>query len=353
MKVLHIVPNAPINEFVRQDARYLKNLKGIESEFYSINLLNQDKVGLDLVALAYSVIKSIQVRLRNFDVLHCHFLPSSIMGVTSQTPIVVTTHESADTYTSLWKAFFRFSLRKCSIINVSRYNREYWMRRVGFAGEVVYHAVDCEIYNPKRRSRILHEKISSRLGTDRWLLTMGALDKARGHEVLLNALAKLRNKGVHLGLVIKGYGGNPVYIRNFIHMINRSDVPTLLIRNHLPEESLAILMASCDAFVRPSFQESFGIAPLEAQACGVPVLANKCCSLSEVFRDSALFFRADNPIDLQDKINHLLCDEEIRLSIIERGLRNASELSWERKLDAYVEIYNKTIQAKQSETKHI
>lgn len=83
------------------------------------------------------------------------------------------------------------------------------------------------------------------------------------------------------------------------------------------------------AFVFPSLYEGFGIPPLEAQACGCPVLAANAASIPEVLQASALYF---DPLDvghIASAMERILTDGPLRQSLRRRGLSNVTRFSWD------------------------
>lgn len=94
------------------------------------------------------------------------------------------------------------------------------------------------------------------------------------------------------------------------------------------------------AFIYPSFFEGFGFPPLEAQACGVPVVASNRTSLPEILGDSAIL---TDPWRL-DEIYFALCEavknEKRRASLINAGFENAKRFSWSRAARETIKIYN-------------
>jgi glycosyltransferase involved in cell wall biosynthesis len=84
------------------------------------------------------------------------------------------------------------------------------------------------------------------------------------------------------------------------------------------------------ALVFPSLYEGFGLPPLEAMACGIPVLTSKVCSLPEVMGDAGLLV---DPFDLEaiaDGIRRLVQNSDLRAELRVRGLNRAKEFSWDK-----------------------
>ena len=94
------------------------------------------------------------------------------------------------------------------------------------------------------------------------------------------------------------------------------------------DEPLSEAYRGAVAFAFPSLYEGFGLPPLEAMACGVPVMTSRVCSLPEVVGDAALLV---NPIDVEevaDAIKRLVQEPPLRARLQERGLARASLFSW-------------------------
>ncbi|HEY0288856.1 MAG TPA: glycosyltransferase family 1 protein [Pseudomonas sp.] len=97
----------------------------------------------------------------------------------------------------------------------------------------------------------------------------------------------------------------------------------------LSDRELIAQYQGATAFVFPSLYEGFGIPPLEAQACGCPVLAANAASIPEVLQASALYF---DPLDVEhiaSAMERILTDMPLRQSLRRRGLNNVSRFSWE------------------------
>ncbi|MGE6472533.1 glycosyltransferase family 4 protein [Serratia proteamaculans] len=99
------------------------------------------------------------------------------------------------------------------------------------------------------------------------------------------------------------------------------------------DKELANLYSTAYAFIFPSFYEGFGIPPLEAQACGCPVLSSHAASMPEVLSDSALFFDPHSEKEIADTIRYIAHHPNERVEFIERGYKNIERFSWARSAD--------------------
>jgi glycosyltransferase involved in cell wall biosynthesis len=87
-------------------------------------------------------------------------------------------------------------------------------------------------------------------------------------------------------------------------------------------------LAAC--FVYPSYYESFGLAQVEAMACGCPVVAANTGALPEIAGDAALFCDPASPVDIATSVLRLLADPQLRAAQIAKGLARAKLYTWDR-----------------------
>ena len=95
-----------------------------------------------------------------------------------------------------------------------------------------------------------------------------------------------------------------------------------------PFDTLRCFYESAAAFVFPSRYEGFGLPPLEAMACGTPVVTSNASSLPEVVGDAAMQVNPENVFDIARGIKEVLSDEELRAALIRRGREQAARFSW-------------------------
>lgn len=96
----------------------------------------------------------------------------------------------------------------------------------------------------------------------------------------------------------------------------------------LTDEELVEAYQGATAFVFPSVYEGFGIPPLEAQACGCPVIAARAASIPEVLGDSALYFDPLQVTDITACMQRVLRDEALRQDLRRRGKANVKRYCW-------------------------
>jgi glycosyltransferase involved in cell wall biosynthesis len=93
-------------------------------------------------------------------------------------------------------------------------------------------------------------------------------------------------------------------------------------------ELLAEAYRGATGFLFPSLYEGFGLPPLEALACGIPVLTSDVCSLPEVMGDAAVLVKPQDIDEIAEGIRRIVCDSALRTQLRERGLRRSMLFSW-------------------------
>ncbi len=110
------------------------------------------------------------------------------------------------------------------------------------------------------------------------------------------------------------------------------------------KDDLISLYNRADLFIWLSEYEGFGLPPLEAMACGTPVLSTKKTSLSEVLGDYPIWIKDPKDIkEIKDKIYKILTDKKLQEELIKKGLEQAKKFSWERTANKTLKILNQKL----------
>ncbi len=169
-----------------------------------------------------------------------------------------------------------------------------------------------------------------------YLLFLGTLEPRKNIGRLLDAVMQV---GADVGpLVLAGADGwgNDELRPRIADLTRQGRVRAL---GYVPETLRPPLLGGARAFLYPSLYEGFGLPPLEAMACGTPVVTSAVSSLPEVVGDAALLI---DPLDvdgLAGAIRRLWADDVLRSDLRARGLARAREFSWERTARLTLEAY--------------
>ncbi len=174
---------------------------------------------------------------------------------------------------------------------------------------------------------------------DRFILSVGTREPGKNRVALLRAFAVLRQRGLKHELVIAGQRGwRDDSEARLIERLGLGDSVRYI--GFVPDTDLPLVYNLAAAFVFPSWREGFGLPPLEALACGTPVVASNRRAMPEVLADAALYAAPDNPSALAGALERVLTDEGLRERLRARGLQHAAVYSWERAARETVAVYH-------------
>jgi len=183
-----------------------------------------------------------------------------------------------------------------------------------------------------------------RLGVeDDFLLFVGTLEPRKNLLTLLKAFAQiLRETQMRPQLVIAGGEGWLMSeTESFVESAGIKD--RLLFTGYLQDEELRALYSSCRAFIYPSLYEGFGLPPLEAMACGAPVIASRIAASQEVLRDAAVLIDPLDSESLTRAIVDCLKSDKRSKESRTRGLEHAEKFSWDRAARTTYEVYERVV----------
>jgi glycosyltransferase involved in cell wall biosynthesis len=112
---------------------------------------------------------------------------------------------------------------------------------------------------------------------------------------------------------------------------------------YIADADLPAVYGGAEAYVYPSLYEGFGLPPLEAMACGTPVICSSAASLPEVVGDAALSFDPCDTSALSTALIRLRADSELRADLQRKGLDRATQFSWERCADETLNVYREAM----------
>lgn len=245
---------------------------------------------------------------------------------------IVTIHDAAvfakpEAYSKVFKIWYRFLLTGLGLIS----------KKIGTdssfsKNEIIKYCKVKEkkiniIYGGKEHLFLVSSEpsILKKHGLDErpFLLTVSSINSNKNFKSIMNAI-KILGK-TDYDIVIAGGTNHKIFNQDQFELPS-----TVKYLGYITDSELKTLYENATCFVFPSFYEGFGLPPLEAMACGCPVIVSNNASLPEVCGDAALYCNPHSPEDVANKIRILMNDGALRQSLQQKGLERAKQFTWEK-----------------------
>jgi glycosyltransferase involved in cell wall biosynthesis len=229
------------------------------------------------------------------------------------------------------------------LICVSQYMKSLLIERLGIPASkitVVYEAVDHETFFPAP----VADSFYARFGLSRehrYLLYVGSEQPRKNFLTLIRAFARLRVQMPDVRLLKVGraeYERERRKALSLIHELGLQDSVHFV--GHFAGE-LADFYRVAELFVFPSRYEGFGFPPLEAMACGTPVICSNTTSLPEVVGDAALLWDPLDEIRLFELIKVVLDNPKLQEELIQKGIKRSAKFRWDQATRETIRVYQK------------
>ena len=137
---------------------------------------------------------------------------------------------------------------------------------------------------------------------------------------------------------LNGYSRLYLDVKNYIDQHNLNDY--IDITGYLNQQEIKKLYSESLIYVFPSLDEGFGIPLIESMKSEIPIICSDIEIFKEISKNSALFFKAGNHIDLYEKLNILINDSDLRNKLIKLGKENVKRFNRNNFLKEFEKIYN-------------
>ena len=230
------------------------------------------------------------------------------------------------------------------IITGSEYSKNELLEYIEYDADkidVIYHGVDAENFKvySQLESNTLRDKLTL---PSKFILSVGSIEPRKNLLSLLKAYVLLDEQiKQEYKLVLVGFKG---WNNSEIMSLIQEEKENVIYAGYLSDLELAYAYNLASLFCYPSYYEGFGIPPLEAMACGTPVITSNVSSLPEVGGDAVLYCDPYDINDIQEKIEMLLSNEKLQDTLSQKGLLRAKLFSWEKAAQKHIEVFNKVLQ---------
>jgi glycosyltransferase involved in cell wall biosynthesis len=180
---------------------------------------------------------------------------------------------------------------------------------------------------------------------DTFNLFVGSIEPRKNLNVLLEATRALKEDGREHRLVIAGMPetGYLAQLQRAMRSLGLEEGEDIYFTGPVDDRHLASLYSLCTLFVYPSLYEGFGLPPLEAMACQVPVLVPNNSSLSELYGECGALFDLERPDGLVNTMRALLDSPNERAELAERGLKLAETRNWDNIASETLSVYESAV----------
>jgi len=200
-----------------------------------------------------------------------------------------------------------------------------------------------DVFRPLSQTKTLETR--KRLGiAEDFLLFVGTIEPRKNLLTVVQAFTEVvRGGNTRLQLVLAGKTG--WLTSDLFDFIRGSGVADRIkLTGYLCDKDLCALYSSCRVFIYPSLYEGFGLPPLEAMACGAPVIVSRIPSIVAVTGEAACLVSPENTAELARSITELLKDEARWQELSAAGLQRAAEFSWGRTAELTREVYREAVE---------
>ncbi len=285
---------------------------------------------------------------RDVDLLHC---PGPMLPVRTALPLVATVHDvlawrSPELFSRSGAAQQRLLVSRAAkraqrIVVASEYTRSELVDLVGISPDRIA-AVPLGV--DRRFQPIESEpmQLAHRFGIPPapFLLWVGTPEPRKNLATLLRAFALVRRRAPECVLVVVGM--DRVTDRELERELEH--LGSSVIRpGFVTDDDLVALYSATACLVFPSLYEGFGLPPLEAMACGAPVVASNRSSIPEVVGDAGILVDATDADDIADGIERVVLSKDTAADLRRRGVERARQFTWDRCAQLTVAVYHEAV----------
>jgi glycosyltransferase involved in cell wall biosynthesis len=245
-------------------------------------------------------------------------------------------------HSKIWKNNMS-GLKKANIImTISDFSRDEIIKYLNYPEDrihIVSAAVDHDLYQ-KRRDKSILNKLNLPLDY-KYILYVGSETPRQNLKFLLKAFNKLKKKLPNVKLLKIGepqsYGARKKLLNSISEMDLQNDV---IFMGYVMEEELPKWYNASDLLVYPCLYAGFGLPPLEAMACGTPVITSNTSSLPEVVDDAGIMVDPYNVNSMSLNMYEILTNQGLQTDLMRKGIKRAKSFNWDKSARETQEVYD-------------
>jgi glycosyltransferase involved in cell wall biosynthesis len=268
-----------------------------------------------------------------------------VLTVHDLTPILFPEMHTRETNLT-WRSSFKFIKNKTNImICVSESTKTDCVKLLNIPEKrlrVIPLSAD-EQYKPLKNKKQIHDELKQEYNIDfPFILFVGTLEKRKNVPTLIKSFYKLKKSKVdHKLVVVGGKGWKYTKIFDLIEELNLKN--EVIFTDYVSDEYLVKLYNAADLFVYPSLYEGFGLPPLEAMACGCPVITSNTSSLPEVVGDAGIMIDPNDINSLTESMLKILTNNQLREEMSKKSLERAKMFSWKKTAKETWNVYEDVV----------
>lgn len=331
-------------------------LLGHKNELFSWGLNSNRITIIPFAAKIYSLNEQLTFPsyiLKNIDILHIPHYNIPLLTSNRRAKLVVTVNDlihlsqyfPINSFKKRYAKFMiKYALKKANhVIALSEYTKNDILKKYyGTNSEkitVSYCGVDNKVFYPRDYNEwiLIKQKYSL---PDKFILTVGSQRPHKNFKTVVSSFLAMKEAGISdYNLIIVGESKG---FRTNENEKNNTDAKIQYL-GYVDTNELAILYSFCSLFIFLSLFEGFGLPPLEAMACGAPVVVSNTTSLPEVIGDSGLQVDPFNQGEIVEKMSSILTNYDLRCKYTVASIARAKNFNWESTVNDYLKIYHKCL----------
>ena len=182
------------------------------------------------------------------------------------------------------------------------------------------------IHNGANTLKLIMKSFERKVDND-FILYLGRINRMKNIQGILKAFDNVSSK-IEQKLLIVGNDENELNREIRLAKLQESTINKIVFKKNITEDEKCKLMKNASLFLFISLYEGFGLPPVEAMACGCPVIASNNSSLPEVCGDAAYYVNPENHIEIADGIMNVLNNEALRDRMVSRGITRSLHFNW-------------------------